>query len=291
MNLIKTSIAGLAIAAAVSLPLVGTTAAFAGDATFPPTAVTDNYSTMQDTQLVVDAASGLLANDSSGGNSGLAVNGVTAGVGGNAVASLDGSFVFTPDAGFVGTVHLIYSDVAGGMSSNFADIFIVVTAAPTPLPVAYADSYSTPQDTPLVVDIASGLLANDTDVWQMFTQDNSVGLMAMNADGDFTFTPPAGFVGTVTFNYSAKDFNFHVSNSAVVTIEVTPAVISVIPSNPIPGNPGNPGSSDDGTDGQLETLAYTGTDDVTVWLVAPALALLAIGGIGIWFARRRAVQQ
>jgi len=289
MNILKTSIAGLAIAAAVSLPLVGTTAAFAGDAYFAPTAVDDEYWMTQGTSYFIDGGGiGVIANDFAGDAGDLTIDVMSYDPGILGLSSL-GYFTYVPDPSFVGDAVITYTikDSLSGMSSNTATILIHVAAAPAPLPVANPDSYSTPQDTPLVADVASGLLANDTDVWQMFTQDNSVGLMAMNAGGDFTFTPPAGFVGTVTFNYSAQDANFNVSNTAVVTIEVTAPVISVIPSNPIPGNPGNPG----GTDGELETLAYTGTDDVTVWLVAPALALLALGGIGVWFARRRAAQQ
>ena len=148
MNILKTSIAGLAIAAAVSLPLVGTTAAFAGDATFPPTAVADNYASEMDAVLTIDAASGLLANDSDGGNAGLMVEGVTLSSGGTLSAAADGSFVFTPDSGFTGTAHFIYHDVASGFQSNSADVFIDVTYTPKQL-IGAPDFYTTPMDTPL----------------------------------------------------------------------------------------------------------------------------------------------
>ncbi len=290
MNIIKTTVAGLAIAAAVTLPLVGTAAAFAGDAYFAPTAVDDEYWMTQGTSYFVDGGGiGVIANDYASDSGDLRIDDMSYDSAILGLSSL-GYFTYTPDPSFVGDAVITYTikDTLSGLSSNTATIVIHVAAAPAPLPVANPDSYTTPQDTPLVVDAASGLLANDTDVWQMFTQDNSVGLMAMNATGDFTFTPPAGFVGTVTFNYSAMDANFTVSNTALVTIEVTAAPISVIPSNPIPHDPGTPGTTDDG---QLETLAYTGTDDVTVWLIAPALALLGLGFVAVRFARRRAAQQ
>ncbi|CAN5242940.1 hypothetical protein BH11ACT5_BH11ACT5_21190 [soil metagenome] len=294
MNILKTSIAGLAIAAAVALPLVGTTAAFAGDAYFAPTAVDDEYWMTQGTSYFIDGGGiGVIANDYTGDSGDLLIDVMSYDSAILGLSSL-GYFTYTPDPSFVGDAIITYTikDTLSGLSSNTATIVIHVAAAPAPLPVANPDSYSTPQDTPLVVDVAFGLLSNDTDVWQMYAQDNTVGSLTMNPAGDFSFTPPAGFVGTVTFNYTAKDSSMNISNSAVVTIEVTAATISTIPSNPNPGNPGNPDGSDDsdGSDGQLATLAYTGTDDVTVWLVAPALALLALGGIGVWFARRRSVQ-
>ena len=281
----KVTVAGFALAAAIAIPLAGATAASAADGCFPPMAVSDHYSVVQDTTLSVDAGSGTLSNDQSGGCADFVMNGATVAPEGDLLWGFDGSFDFIPAPGFVGTVHYLYRDSSSGGYSEYADIVIDVTAAPVvvPTPVANPDSYTTPQDTLLVVDLAGGLLANDTDVLSVFAQDNIVGQLNMTPAGDFTFLPPAGFVGTVTFNYAAIDGNMHVSNAAVVTIEVTPAVISIIPSIPVPGNPGD----GTGTDGDLPTLAFTGTDDVAVWLIGPALALLALGGAGIWFARRR----
>lgn len=279
----KTAVVGAAVSAAIALPFLGTSAAFAGDATFPPTANNDHYFADQDTPLVVSAFEGLLANDSSGGNAGLIVQGVLNGNGGTMSAAADGSFTFTPDPGFAGQVHLTYIDAAGGFTSNIADIYIDVNAAPIPDPVANPDFYSTPQDTVLSVDLAAGLLANDVSAYQVNFQDDATGEILVNAAGDFTYYPAPGFVGTKTFSYTMTD-GTTTSNVALVTIEVTAAPLSVIPSNPIPHDPGTPGDTD-GSD--LPTLAYTGTDDVTAWLIAPGVALLALGGAGIWFARRR----
>lgn len=286
MNIIKTAIAGAAIAAAIALPLAGASAAFAVDATFPPTAVADMYTTVQDTTLIVDAASGTLANDSSGGNPDLEMNGATTSPDGNLIWNFDGSFTFIPTPGFVGTFQIGYDDLAGGMYSNFVDFIVIVTAAPAPLPVANPDNYTTPQDTTLLIDAPAGLLANDVSAFQINFQDDATGEVLVNAAGDFTYTPAPGFVGTKTFNYTMTD-GTNTSNVALVTIEVT-APITIIPSNPIPHDSTIPGTTDDG---QLETLAYTGADDVTAWLIAPAAALLALGGLGVWFARRRSAQQ
>lgn len=287
----KTAVAGIALAAAVALPLIGGSAAFAvGDATVPPTANNDHYFAQQDTPYVVSAFEGLLANDNSGGNSGLAVQGVLNSSGGTMIADSDGSFTFTPDPGFVGQVHLTYIDVAGGFTSNIADIYIDVNAAPAPAPLANPDFYSTPQDTVLTVDIAQGLLANDVSALEVNFSDDATGELLVNVGGHFTYWPAPGFVGTKTFSYTMTD-GTTTSNLALVTIEVTAAPISVIPSNPGDnpgnGNPGDGGGSDDPAKGDLATLAYTGADDVTAWLIAPAVALVALGGLGIWFARRR----
>ncbi|MEP6481804.1 MAG: Ig-like domain-containing protein [Rhodoglobus sp.] len=251
--------------------------------TVAPIAVDDHYSVQQDTQLVIDAASGLLANDSDGGNSGFVVDGVTAGQGGTMVAAVDGSFVFTPTAGFVGTVHLVYSNLAGGIGSNFANIYIVVTAAPAPpvdpgpvMPVANADSYTTPMDTPLSVDVAGGLLANDNNAIAVAENDTPAGL-SLNPQGDFVYTPAAGFVGTVTFNYTVTD-GITPSLPATVTIVVTAPVVTGTTVATV-------GTPDDA--GQLTTLAYTGGGPST-GLLASAVALFGLGLFGLWISRRRA---
>lgn len=290
MNTIKTAIAGAAIAAAVALPLVGASAAFAVDATFPPTAVTDHYAAEQGVPLSIDAASGLLANDSDGGNAGLSVDAVTLSSGGTLVAAADGSFLFTPDGGFTGTAHFIYHDIASGFLSNSADVLIDVTYTPQQL-VGAPDFYTTPKDTPFTaVGGLDDLLMNDPRSSYIAGIDDATGEITVNIYGQFTYTPAPGFVGIKTFSYYMDDDVDIQSDWVLVTIEVTAPAITIIPSNPIPHDPTIPAipATDDG---QLATLAYTGTDDATVWLIAPAAALLALGGLGVWLARRRAAQQ
>src|SRR4051794_18688213 len=73
----KTAVAGAAIAAAVALPLLTAPAAFAIDACFAPTAVPDSYSVVQNASITVDAASGTLSNDASGGCPDFVMDGAT----------------------------------------------------------------------------------------------------------------------------------------------------------------------------------------------------------------------
>jgi hypothetical protein len=276
----KIALSGVAIAGALALPLIGGSAAFAGDATFPPTAVADTYSTAQDTQLLVSAANGLLANDSDGGNAGLVADSVSISADGTLDFAADGSFQFTPNPGFVGTVHYTYRDKASGFLSNDADITIEVTAVQHKL-AGTPDFYTTPMDTAFSTEGGvTDLILNDADVTYVGGIDDATGEVSVNIYGQMTYTPAPGFVGTKTFSYFLDDGTNIPSDWILVTIEVTAPAISTIPSNPVPHD-------QDTDDSGLPTLAYTGTDDVTVWLVAPALLLLSLGAVGIWFARRR----
>lgn len=97
-------------------------------------------------------------------------------------------------------------------------------------PVAANDSYTTGQNTPLTIDAAHGLLANDSDAdGNTLRVGSNTGAasgrqLAVKPDGSFTYTPAPGFVGTDTFTYQANDGTAD-SNIATVTLQVRPAPI------------------------------------------------------------------
>jgi len=77
-------------------------------------------------------------------------------------------------------------------------------------PVAQPDSYEGNEDATLSVDVANGLLANDSDVdgdslQAAIVQDVSEGSLVLAADGSFEYTPPANFAGVVPFTYEVSD--------------------------------------------------------------------------------------
>jgi len=90
-------------------------------------------------------------------------------------------------------------------------------------PAAADDAYSTDEDTPLVV-AAPGVLTNDTDAGvprtaQLVTGP-SHGLLALNADGSFVYTPDPNFFGIDGFTYQVDHNGLAVAGPAVVTITV-----------------------------------------------------------------------
>jgi VCBS repeat-containing protein len=75
---------------------------------------------------------------------------------------------------------------------------------------------------------AGGILVNDKDadgdaLTAGLTTDPSHGILTLNADGSFTYTPATGFTGSDAFTYSASD-GIAASNAATVTITVNPAM-------------------------------------------------------------------
>ncbi len=216
-----------------------------------PVATDDSNSTAEDTTLTVDAASGLLANDTDIDGDTLSVTGFT--VGGSsyaagATASLaegdltinaDGSYTFVPATDYNGPVPVAtYTVDDGNGGTDTATLTIAVTPV-NDAPVATDDSNSTAEDTTLTVDAASGLLANDSDVdgdtlsVTGFTVDGSSyaagataslaeGNLTINADGSYTFVPATDYNGPVPVaTYTVDDGNGG-TDTATLTIAVTP---------------------------------------------------------------------
>lgn len=91
-------------------------------------------------------------------------------------------------------------------------------------PVAVDDEYTTPPNHQTII-AGPGVLANDQDVpadslTASLVSGASTGSLSLQPDGGFTYTPPSGFIGTVTFTYRATDADDGVSNTATVTLTV-----------------------------------------------------------------------
>jgi PKD repeat protein len=191
-----------------------------------PVANGDSYSTNEDTPLTV-ASLGVLANDSDIDGDPLTARLVSGPGNGTLTLNSDGSFSYTPVANFNGSDSFTYVANDGLADSNIATVTIAVSPV-VPLnnaPVAVNDSYSTDEDTPLTV-AAPGVLANDSDVdgnplTAILVSGSGNGMLTLNSDGSFSYTPVANFNGSDSFTYVASD-GLADSNIATVTIAVNP---------------------------------------------------------------------
>lgn len=87
------------------------------------------------------------------------------------------------------------------------------------------DSYSTTQGTALI-QAAPGVLANDTapegaTLTARLVSSVSHGVLILNSNGSFSYTPAAGYTGGDSFSYQASD-GTNSSSTATVTIAVIP---------------------------------------------------------------------
>jgi Bacterial Ig domain/A nuclease of the HNH/ENDO VII superfamily with conserved WHH/Cadherin-like domain/Calx-beta domain/RTX calcium-binding nonapeptide repeat (4 copies) len=116
------------------------------------------------------------------------------------------------------------------------NIFTTVLPTSMALPQLAPDSYSTNEDTPLIIP-ASGVLANDASpvglsLTATLPSTPTSGSLSLLSTGAFTYTPAANFAGTATFTYKATD-GTNMSNPTTVTITVNAVndapVLSAIP--------------------------------------------------------------
>jgi len=108
---------------------------------------------------------------------------------------------------------------------------------------AAPDSYTTEWNTPLVIDEAAGVLANDTDIDSPTLTVEVVtgpanGTLDLNDDGSFTYTPTAGWYGTDTFLYRTNDVDPTHDSTATVTIIVEKLMYGYVNGRNLPP-PGN----------------------------------------------------
>jgi hypothetical protein len=130
----------------------------------------------------------------------------------------DGSFTYAPDPSFAGRDQFTFQVQAGTQLSN------VATATLLAGPVAQDGSYSVQHDQPLAVDATEGVLSTASDADGLPLQAVPVGTaqygtVTLYSDGSFDYRPPAGFVGTDSFQYQVTA-GMQTSNVATVRVNV-----------------------------------------------------------------------
>ena len=190
-----------------------------------PVAFNDAYTTNEDVVLTVPAP-GVLSNDFDLDSTTVTAVLTTGPSHGSVVLNPDGSYMYTPVLNYNGADSFTYRTSDGGLSSVIATVIITITPV-NDSPVAAGDTYSTNQGKALTISVP-GVLANDTDVdgntlTAMLDSGTSGGVLTLNANGSFIYTPNPTFAGTDSFNYHANDGATN-SSSAMVRITVQPAV-------------------------------------------------------------------
>ncbi len=191
----------------------------------PPDAKDDSYTLAEDTKSFTTS---VLANDTDGNGDPVATSLVTGPAHGTLTASSSGHFVYHPAANYNGPDSFTYKVSDGRGGTDTATVTLTVTSVNDP-PVAAADSATTAEDTPVVIDV----LANDSDLQGGAPNENNTplstqivsgpnhGTLALNPDRTYTYTPDADYNGTDTFSYRAADSLGGLSNVVSVVITVT----------------------------------------------------------------------
>ncbi len=207
-----------------------------------PVAVDDAATTAEDTAAIIN----VLANDSDPDQDILQVESVTQGSHGAVVNHGNGTLTYTPHPNYFGTDGFSYtiSDGRGGTAT--ANVLVTVSSV-NDAPVAAGDQYSTLVNTLLNVPAATGVLANDTDVdndplTAVLATGPAHGLLVLNGDGSFNYTPDSGYVGSDGFTYLVRDGQAAEDTGTVLinVVESSPATLSI---NDVSKNEGKNGTT------------------------------------------------
>jgi len=135
--------------------------------------------------------------------------------------SSNGSFVYTPDAGFSGTDNFTYTVVPN--PSSCIVVNSTATVAITVSPVATTDSFAgVVGNGPVPGNVLTNDVGNDLTV--IGNTQPAHGSANVAADGSFLYFPQPSFTGTDSFQYTIQDGSGGQSTSTV-TLRVTAAAV------------------------------------------------------------------
>jgi len=149
----------------------------------------------------------------------------TMGVAGSVVVDIVGTVTPAAGAMIVNTANVTTTGADTDPTNDSAAATTAVTGANV-APVANGDMFTTNEDQVLNV-AAPGVLVNDTDadndpLTAVLDTSTVSGMLTLNADGSFTYTPNANFNGMDSFTYHAHDGQAD-SNIAAVTLTINAA--------------------------------------------------------------------
>ncbi len=195
--------------------------------------------------LFTDVDNASLTFSASGLPAGLTINPATGLISG----TID-SHASTGGTAGVYSVTVTATDASGALATT---TFTWTVA--NPAPVAQNDAYTGTEDVAITGNVRTNDSDPDGDILTVNTtpvSGPSNGMLTLNSNGTFTYTPASNFTGTDTFTYEVTDAD-GATTTATVTLYVNP--INDSPLNTVPGNQ---------TTGEDTPLVFTGPNAITV---------------------------
>jgi uncharacterized delta-60 repeat protein len=186
----------------------------------------NSYDAMQDTALNVEVAAGVLGNDLDPHARTLTASLVAGPSHGTVTLNADGSFVYTPTAGYTGFDSFRYRAMVGAEAGTVANVLLRVRPTVNVAPTANDDLFYAQRATTLAASLSRNVLSNDTDssfdkLTAELVTGPANGTLTLNADGTFIYKGSTNYVGADSFTYRALD-GFGGSSIATVRINVLP---------------------------------------------------------------------
>ncbi|MCE7736248.1 MAG: tandem-95 repeat protein [Candidatus Heimdallarchaeota archaeon] len=266
-----------------------------------PVGYDDRYSVIVGTILKIEGL-GVLQNDTDkDGDVLLAILDTTTAYG-KLVLNAGGSFSY--DANTVGVDKFTYIVFDGTDKGNIVTVTInVVESVTNTAPTSFADEYSVEQDNELRIR-ARGVLENDTDsdgdvLTAVLESLVSYGVLTLDKNGSFVYTPNTGYFGQDKFSYKSYDgLEYSLAVPVIITIvevvdtQTTPTISSSVTSTE---DPTTTTSDVDPTDtSNTDTSSSKPDDDISATPDLPVSAsgptifmVIALGFIAVLNVIRR----
>lgn len=184
------------------------------------TAVSEPFVISEDTQLIDDVS----LNDSTTSGGSLTYT-VQSGVAhGSLTLTPSGGFVYTPDPNYVGDDSFDYL-ITDTLSGETAIRTATITILPVVDLIASDDTFSGAEDGQITGDVSTNdsTTSGGTLVYSVHT-DVQHGLLTLNLDGTFTYTPSPNYHGSDSFEYEVSDPASGESLIRTASLTITPVV-------------------------------------------------------------------
>ncbi len=184
-----------------------------------PIAVNDNFNAVEDTPFIVED---LLLNDTLDDNARISTFESTSANGASIVDNRNGTYTYTPTAGFVGQDTFGYTLCDDDGTPNCSSATVTITVVDQGTPLAVDDAIDSLEGATIIL---TDLLVNDTvidDAVLSAVDDSSTsGTVVLNTDGSITYSPETGFLGQDTFTYTLCDDDSPEMTCATATVTIT----------------------------------------------------------------------
>ncbi|GMG76919.1 hypothetical protein ShirakiTB12_53880 [Priestia megaterium] len=150
---------------------------------------------------------------------------------GSVIVNPDGTFIYTPNPGFFGTdqFQVLVSDVLG--NTAVATISVVTQGPIEQAPIVANQALSTTEQQPVTGSIAAIDPQGEALTYTLLGGPVN-GILILNPDGTFTYTPNPGFIGTDPFTVSVQN-ETGLNAATTVQITVTQLANQIVVSNTI----------------------------------------------------------
>jgi len=188
----------------------------------------------------------------------------------------DGTFSYTPDPNFSGQASFEYMVDDGNNGIDTATVTIDVTTE-NGIPTAN-DLTAAVNEDDILSDNVSGSDPDDDDLSYTVDTGTSHGILDLNADGSYDYTPDADFNGQDSFSYVADDGQ---DDSAPATVDIT---INPVNDAPLADGPDSFTIDEDAFLSDTLTATDVDLDDLTFSLLESDVnpILLPDSDYGLW---------